>query len=75
MTNSLILHTRPALVSVKAMRFTHTFGLGGMSLVLFMLLVGTGLLMIFVYEPSPERNTVAVPYVAQDRVDIISLAD
>ena len=39
----------------KALRYTHTFGLGGMSLVLFMMLVSTGLLMIFVYEPSPER--------------------
>ena len=55
MANSLILHTRPAYVPVKALRFTHTFGLGGMALVLFMLLISTGLLMIFVYEPSPER--------------------
>ncbi len=55
MTNSLILHTRPELVSAKALRFTHTFGLGGMALVLFLMLAGTGLLMIFVYEPSPER--------------------
>jgi len=53
--NSLILHTRPVRVPAKALRYTHTFGLGGMSLVLFMLLVCTGLLMIFVYEPSPER--------------------
>jgi len=66
MTNSLILHTRPSLVSVKAMRFTHTFGLGGMSLVLFMLLVGTGLLMIFVYEPSPERAYQSIQWMQQE---------
>ena len=51
---SLIQHARPVRVSAAALRFTHTFGLGGMSLVLFLLLLGTGLLMIFVYEPSPE---------------------
>ena len=66
MTDSLILHTRPALVSVKALRFTHTFGLGGMSLVLFMLLVATGLLMIFVYEPSPERAYQSIQFMQQE---------
>jgi len=55
LANSLILHTRPVRVPAKALRYNHTFGLGGMSLVLFMMLVSTGLLMIFVYEPSPER--------------------
>jgi quinol-cytochrome oxidoreductase complex cytochrome b subunit len=66
MTNSLILHTRPALVSVKALRFTHTFGLGGMALVLFLLLVATGLLMIFVYEPSPVRAYESVLFMQQE---------
>ena len=47
--NSLILHARPVRVPAKALRYTHTFGLGGMSLVLFMMLLSTGLLMIFVY--------------------------
>jgi len=66
MTNSLILHTRPELVSAKALRFTHTFGLGGMALVLFMLLAGTGLLMIFVYEPSPERAYESILFLQQE---------
>lgn len=51
---SLIQHARPVRVSSAALRFTHTFGLGGMSLVLFLILLSTGLLMIFVYEPTPE---------------------
>ena len=34
--------------------YTHTFGLGGMSLVLVLLLFATGILMMFVYQPSPE---------------------
>jgi quinol-cytochrome oxidoreductase complex cytochrome b subunit len=52
---SLIWHLRPALVPERATRFTHTFGLGGMALVLIFLLAFTGLLMMFSYEPSPER--------------------
>ena len=38
----------------STIRFTHTFGLGGMSLVLVLLLMGTGVLLMFVYEPSAE---------------------
>jgi len=52
---SLILHTRPSEVPARAIRFTHTFGLGGIALVLFGLLLFTGVLMMFAYEPSPDR--------------------
>ena len=51
---SLVQHARPVRVPATALRFTHTFGLGGMALVLFLILLGTGLQMIFVYEPTPE---------------------
>ena len=54
-SNTLVLHLRPSSLPVDTLRFTHTFGLGGMSMVLVMLLIGTGLLMMFAYEPSPER--------------------
>ncbi len=53
--NYLILHLRPVRVPEKALKYTHTWGLGGMSLVLVGLLVATGALLMFVYEPSPER--------------------
>ncbi len=49
----LVLHNRPIRLPAANIRFTHTWGLGGSSLVLFSLLVATGLLLIFVYEPSP----------------------
>ena len=51
--NNLILHLRPIRLPRKSLRYTHTFGLGGMSLVLFTLLALTGILLMFVYEPSP----------------------
>jgi quinol-cytochrome oxidoreductase complex cytochrome b subunit len=52
---SLILHLRPTQVPARAIRFTHTFGLGGIALVLFGLLMFTGTLMMFAYDPGPER--------------------
>ena len=55
LANSLLLHLRPARVPLRAIRFTHTFGLGGMAMVLVILLMVSGLLMGFVYDPAPER--------------------
>ena len=52
--NTLLLHLRPTRVPASTIRYTHTFGLGGMSLVLVLLLMGTGVLLMFVYEPSSE---------------------
>jgi quinol-cytochrome oxidoreductase complex cytochrome b subunit len=63
---SLILHLRPVRVPARAIRFTHTFGLGGMSLVLILLLMFTGVLMMFTYEPSAERAWQSVNSFQQD---------
>ncbi|HSG81255.1 MAG TPA: cytochrome b N-terminal domain-containing protein [Gemmatimonadota bacterium] len=53
--NNFILHLRPVRLPARSLRYTHTFGLGGMSAVLFVLLAMTGILLMFVYEPTPER--------------------
>jgi quinol-cytochrome oxidoreductase complex cytochrome b subunit len=58
--NWFLLHFRPVRVPKRTLPFGHTFGLGGMSLVLVVLLSLTGLLMMFVYEPSPERAYLSV---------------
>jgi quinol-cytochrome oxidoreductase complex cytochrome b subunit len=50
-----VLHLRPVRVPVRTLPFTHTFGLGGMSAVLILLLILSGVLLMFVYEPTPER--------------------
>jgi quinol-cytochrome oxidoreductase complex cytochrome b subunit len=52
--NNLVLHLRPLRLPRRSLAYTHTFGLGGMALVLFLLLAATGILLMFVYEPSPE---------------------
>jgi hypothetical protein len=38
--NTLVLHLRPVCVPEATIRYTHTFGLGGMSLVLVLLRIG-----------------------------------
>jgi len=50
---NLILHFRPATVPEKTLKFTLTWGLGGMAAVLIFLQLGTGLLLKFVYVPTP----------------------
>lgn len=55
MLASLVLHLHPRVVPERALSFTLTFGLGGMSLVLVLLLVATGVLLLFHYEPSADR--------------------
>jgi len=53
--NSLVLHFRPRTVQESTLRFTLTWGLGGMAVVLVFLLIWTGLLLKFFYEPFPGR--------------------
>jgi quinol-cytochrome oxidoreductase complex cytochrome b subunit len=53
--NTLILHFRPRNVKEETLRWTLTWGLGGMAVVLVFLLLGTGVLLKFVYLPFPEK--------------------
>jgi len=50
---NLILHFRPITVPEKTLKFSLTWGLGGMAAVLIFLQLGTGLLLKFVYVPTP----------------------
>lgn len=52
--NSLILHIHPSKVSKPALKFSYTFGLGGLLMLLGAILAVTGVLLIFVYTPSPD---------------------
>lgn len=53
--SNLLLHLHPKQVPAAALPLPVTFGLGGASTVLFLLLAVTGGLLLVVYEPSPER--------------------
>jgi quinol-cytochrome oxidoreductase complex cytochrome b subunit len=50
---TFVLHLRPVRVPAATIRFTHTFGLGGMSLVLLGILGVTGSLLMLGYTPVP----------------------
>jgi quinol-cytochrome oxidoreductase complex cytochrome b subunit len=50
-----VLHLRPVRVPKRTIAFRHTFGLGGMSATLVLLMILTGVLLMFVYEPAPDR--------------------
>jgi quinol-cytochrome oxidoreductase complex cytochrome b subunit len=64
--NTLLLHFRPTQVPERTLRYTHTFGLGGMSLVLVLLLFATGILMMFVYQPSPAAAYDSITSLQED---------
>ena len=53
--NSLVLHLHPAKVPAPALRFSYTWGLGGISTILALLLIVTGVLLMFRYDASVER--------------------
>jgi quinol-cytochrome oxidoreductase complex cytochrome b subunit len=53
--NSVFLHLHPIRTRPDAIKMTYTFGLGGISFYLFLLLTVTGVLLMFYYIPSvPE---------------------
>jgi quinol-cytochrome oxidoreductase complex cytochrome b subunit len=50
---TFLLHLRPVLLPARTLPWTHTFGLGGSTLVLVAVLAATGILMMLVYQPVP----------------------
>ena len=64
--NSLILHFRPRSVRERTLRFTLTWGLGGIAVVLVCLLFATGLMLKFVYQPVPDRAYESIIHLQSD---------
>jgi quinol-cytochrome oxidoreductase complex cytochrome b subunit len=58
--NSLILHLHPPRVPAAALRFTYTWGLGGVSALLVLMLGVTGVLLMFRYEPTVDRAYISI---------------
>lgn len=54
-TENFFLHLHPVKVRKHALKFTYTFGLGGASFFLFLILVVTGVLLMFYYVPSTKE--------------------
>ena len=49
------MHLHPKTVNEQALKYTRTFGLGGINALLFIILAFTGLLLRFSYVPIPEN--------------------
>lgn len=52
---NLLLHWFPNKVSAGSLSWRYSFWLGTIAFVLFMILVGTGVILMFLYVPSVER--------------------
>jgi quinol-cytochrome oxidoreductase complex cytochrome b subunit len=55
MVNSFFLHIHPVKVKLSSLRISYSLGLGVISTVLFVILVITGVWLMFYYSPSVER--------------------
>jgi quinol-cytochrome oxidoreductase complex cytochrome b subunit len=49
---NLFLHVHPVKVREKTLRFSHTYWLGGITLACALVLIATGILLMFYYHPS-----------------------
>jgi quinol-cytochrome oxidoreductase complex cytochrome b subunit len=48
------LHLHPARIRQRGVKFTYTWGLGGLSFLLFMVLTVTGIVLMFYYRPTVD---------------------
>lgn len=55
MVSSFLLHIQPAKVNRYSLRASYSLGLGLISLYLFLILIGTGVLLMFYYVPSTDH--------------------
>lgn len=55
MTSNVFLHLHPVKVSRRSLRWYYSFGLGIITIILFLVLIFTGTLLMFYYVPSVEQ--------------------
>jgi quinol-cytochrome oxidoreductase complex cytochrome b subunit len=60
---NFLLHFRPSMVPERTLRFSFTWGLGVAATTLIGLLLLSGLLLKFVYEPVPGRAYESILYI------------
>ena len=59
-TNNLILHLHPHALPADALKFWYTWGLGGISAVLAVLIGLTGILLMFRYDPRVDFAYISI---------------
>jgi quinol-cytochrome oxidoreductase complex cytochrome b subunit len=57
-------HLHPPTIPERESRFRYTFGLGGISVLLFLILTVTGLLLTFFYVPTPDDAFASIQVIA-----------
>ncbi len=62
----LLLHFRPAIVPAETLRFSLTWGLGGMAVILVLIQLFTGILLKFAYEPTTIAAYQSVQTITQE---------
>ena len=65
---NLFLHVHPVKVRERTLRFAHTFWLGGVTMVCALVLIATGILLMFYYHPS-------VPQAYRDMKELAFVVD
>ena len=53
-------HLHPPTIPQREGSFRYTFGLGGISVLLFLVLAATGLLLTFFYVPTPDQAAASI---------------
>lgn len=64
--SKFLLHLHPNKINSQAIKYTRTFGLGGIAALLFVLLFITGMLLRFVYIPSEKGAYDSIVYLQNE---------
>ncbi|MGI8588112.1 MAG: cytochrome b N-terminal domain-containing protein [Chloroflexia bacterium] len=65
--NSVFLHLHPIRTRPDAIKMTYTFGLGGISFFLFLMLTLTGVLLMFYYIPTTADAYTTIKQLQEDQ--------
>lgn len=63
---NVFLHLHPAKVNRDAVRFRYTWGMGGISFYLFIVLTLTGVFLMFYYHPSKGQAYIDIMFLEND---------
>lgn len=55
MNQNFFLHIMSVSVHKNTLRFSYTLGLGAISFILFLILIGTGIILMFYYVPATDQ--------------------
>ena len=64
--NDLVLHLHPTKLPERTLKLTYGFGLGGLSVLAFLVLISTGVLLMFVYTPTPAEAYLSIQRLQTD---------